>query len=217
VSGVAASSRIVLASRSADKIAEIRQILAGSALEIVSLGDIGLPASPAEGDLEVFATFRENALAKARYFAKLLQEPVLADDSGLEVDALGGRPGVRTKRFARDYADTTGAPAPAPEAVDGANNALLLQLLREIPDPERGARYVCAACLARPEEPAGIIAVGTCPGRIAHTPAGTGGFGYDPLFELPSLGVTFAQLDRAEKNRRSHRAHAFRALRALIA
>jgi len=206
--------RLLLATRSPHKASEVREILATAGdFDLVSLTNLGLQASPEEDDLEHFESFRENALAKARYFAAKTELPVLADDSGLRVDALGGDPGVRTKRFSgRD--DLTG------QDLDDANNALLLEKLQDVPDPQRGAHYVCAAVLVTP---AGVelTAVGTFVGGIAHEPSGSGGFGYDPLFRpLDDDGRlthrTVAELSPEEKNRLSHRGKAFRALAARI-
>ncbi len=196
---------LVLATRSPDKLREIRQILAPHGLEIVSLSDLGVPIDPAEEAIEAFLTFRENALAKAHHFAALTGRLALADDSGLEVDALGGAPGVFTKRFS-GRADLAG------KALDQANNELLLRKLAGLPAEARAARYVCAAAAARPDG-AALVAIGTTPGRIAETPSsGTNGFGYDPLFFVPALAATFADVPDQEKHRRSHRARAFRAL-----
>ena len=173
---------------------------------LTSLQELGIEASALEDDLEVHHTFIENAMAKARYFAGRTGRLTLADDSGLMVDALSGQPGVRTKRFASDHGI---------EAVDQdqANNDLLLEQLMDVPDERRRAQYVCAAALAWADGTL-LTAVGTCSGRIAHARRGTGGFGYDPLFVIPDLDVTFAQLTRPQKNQRSHRAHAVRALAA---
>ena len=201
---------LLLATRSPDKLREIRQILTPQGLEIVSLSDVDVPTDPAEDALEAFLTFRENALAKARHFATLTGRLTLADDSGLEVDALGGAPGVFTKRFS-GRADLHG------RELDDANNDLLLQKLAGIPTEERGARYVCAAAAARPDG-ATLVGLGTTPGRIAERRStGTHGFGYDPLFLVPELGATFADVSDDDKHRRSHRARAFRALASSIA
>ncbi len=198
-------ARFLLATRSPDKLREIRQILAPTGVELVSLRELGVPASPEEEAIEAYQTFRENALAKARYFARLTGFPTLADDSGLEVDALGGAPGVYTKRFSGRN-DLTG------KVLDEANNLLLLERLAGIPRARRGARYVCAAAAAFLEGSA-IVALGTSPGVIADAASsGTGGFGYDPLFFVPELGATFADVPAEEKHRRSHRARAFRSL-----
>jgi len=233
--------RIALATRSAHKAQEIRQILGTAPLQLLSLADLDIPATAEEDLVENAVTFVGNAIAKARYFAALTGLPTIADDSGLEVDALGRRPGVRTRRFALDH----GYSGPGGVALDQANNTLLLDKLRAVPDTERTARYVCAAALAWPApahktapqdttdspvaEHAGsgtfagthrpqrtLAALGTCEGRIAHELRGTGGFGYDPLFLLPDLDITFAELSAGQKNARSHRARAFRALVPLL-
>jgi XTP/dITP diphosphohydrolase len=206
--------RLVLATRSPHKAREVREILATAGeFELVSLADLGLPPSSEEDALEHFETFRQNALAKARYFAAKTELPVLADDSGLRVDALDGDPGVRTKRFSGRN-DLRG------QDLDDANNALLLDKLGAVPDGGRGAHYVCAAVLVTTTG-AELTAIGTFVGRIAYEPRGSGGFGYDPIF-LP-LGPdghvadhTVAELSAEEKNRLSHRGRAFRALAAQI-
>jgi XTP/dITP diphosphohydrolase len=196
----------LLATRSADKARELRAILAGLAQPISTLDEIGLEVSADEEDLERFETFRENALAKARYFARYAGRTVIADDSGIAVDALGGMPGVRSKRFAPG--ESAGLER------DAANNAELLDHLRNVPSERRTARYFCAAALARPDGTA-FVAIGSCSGIVLEQARGSAGFGYDPLFLIPELGRTFAELSLTEKNRRSHRAHAFRALAAL--
>lgn len=197
--------RFLLATRSADKLREIREILAPVGIELLSLADLAVPATPEEDTIEVFETFRENALAKARHFAALTGLPTLADDSGLEVAALDRAPGVYTKRFS-GRADLAG------KALDEANNQLLLERLASVPDERRTARYVCAAAVAHPDGRT-AAAIGTTAGRIARTPSqGTGGFGYDPLFYVPDLNATFADVSAEEKHARSHRSRAFRAL-----
>lgn len=199
--------RIAVGTRSAHKLAEIRSILgARGDIEIVGLDELGIAATPEEDAVEVFDSFVENARAKAAFYAARTGLPTLADDSGLAVDALGGAPGVRSKRFS-GRTDLSGA------ALDRANIELLLGRLADVPDERRGAHFVCVAALALPDG-GSLAAIGTVAGRIAPAPRGTGGFGYDPLFLLPDLGVTFAELSPDEKNRRSHRARAFRALAA---
>ena len=202
------ASEFVLATRSADKAAEIVEVLgAASSAKLRTLTDLKIEPAPAEDDVENFPTFVQNAVAKALYFANLTARPTLADDSGLMVDALDGKPGVRTKRFAID----NGYTGPGGKSLDEANNDLLLDVLRNVPDDKRGAHYISAAALAWPDGTI-ITSLGTCSGMIAHGRAGDGGFGYDPLFFIPDLKVTFAQLSRSQKNARSHRALAFRAL-----
>jgi XTP/dITP diphosphohydrolase len=197
--------RIVLATRNAHKVAELAALLAPRRLQPITLGEAGL-ADPdaAEEDLEPYGSFGENALAKARYFAARTGLPVLADDSGLAVDALAGQPGVRSRRFSGRQ-DLTG------QALDRANLDVLLERLRGIDPPRRRARYLCAAALAVPDA-GSAVALGTLEGSIAVHPAGTGGFGYDPVFLLPERSQTVAELSAVEKNRISHRARAFRAL-----
>jgi len=202
-------NEILLATRSAHKAAEIRDILAGFPMRFRTLQDIGLEESAEEETIENAETFIGNARAKAAFFFERTKLPVIADDSGLEVFALDMQPGIRTRRFAIDASYR----GPGGLDLDLANNNLLLDRLRAVPEPARGARYVCAAAFHGTRR---FAAVGTCEGFIAREPVGSGGFGYDPVFKLPDLDVTFAQLPQAEKNRRSHRAHAFRALAALL-
>jgi XTP/dITP diphosphohydrolase len=199
---------LLLATRSADKAREIRQILAARTdLRLLSLEDAGVEPDDAEDDLEAFDTFAANALAKAAWFASRAGMPTLADDSGLVVHALGGEPGVRSKRFAGSSA--TG------RALDHDNNRELLRRLADVETPRRTAHYVCAAALVDADGTA-RVALGSCDGRILHEPAGAGGFGYDPYFHVAAAGASFGQLDAAEKNRLSHRARAFRALAAAL-
>ncbi len=198
-------SEILLATRSADKAAEIIEVIeAVSKVRLVTLNDAGVAPDPAEDSVEEHDTFIGNAIAKARYFAQLTGRTTLADDSGLMVDALGGGPGVRTKRFAADHGFVTGD-------TDEANNDLLLEKLKDVPAGKRGAQYVCAAALVGAEGKH-LTSIGCCSGVIMPERRGSGGFGYDPLFFLPQLGVTFAQLTRAQKQIYSHRARAFRSL-----
>jgi XTP/dITP diphosphohydrolase len=200
--------RILLATRSRDKAREIRHLLGGApGLTLLTLDEIGCGPDPAEDSLEAYETFQENAAAKARHFARVAALPALADDSGLRVDALGGAPGVRTKRFSGRW-DLSG------RALDEANNEALLERLHGVPAGARGARYVCAAALASPDGRL-VVCVGSRRGEIGTSPRGTGGFGYDPLFLIPELGKTFAEIPAAEKNRISHRARAFRGLAAV--
>lgn len=205
------TTRLVVATRSRHKLGEIIE-LAGDipGLEIVDLDAAGVEPSPDEESIEIFNTFEENALAKARYYAERAGGIVLADDSGISVDALGGEPGVRSKRFS-GRADLEG------QALDDANNELLLERLRDIPDRDRTARYVCVLALVTPDREE--IFRGTVEGTILRAPRGGGGFGYDPLFYLPFLEATFAELQPETKNRHSHRGDALRsalpALRAL--
>lgn len=195
---------LVVATRSADKLAEIRRILADVPdLRVLDLDEAGVAQDSAEEALEPHETFEENALSKALYFHGRTGRPTVADDSGLEVEALSGAPGVFSKRF-------------APVDLDGrerdeANNRHLLRCLDGLPPTERVARYVCVAVLVDGMAPP-VVCRGEAPGRILDGPQGTGGFGYDPLFYDPELGHTFAQITREEKNERSHRGRAFRLL-----
>lgn len=193
----------LVATRSAHKLAEIRRILAGvSELTLVDLDAARLPESEQERELERFHTFEENAVAKAVYFAARAGLPTLADDSGLEVDALGGLPGVRSRRLA-------GEGAADPQVRDRLNNERLLDLLGDRLLPERTARYVCVAALAFPGGEVHTFR-GVAEGLILGNPRGRGGFGYDPLFYDRHAGRTFAELTPEEKNERSHRGQAFR-------
>jgi XTP/dITP diphosphohydrolase len=198
-------TRLVVATRNAGKVREIREILADSpGWEVVGLDDLCIPESPEEDDIEGYETFEENALAKARYFAEKTGELALADDSGICVDALGGAPGVRSRRFAA-VDEGRG------ERQDGANNRHLLALLADVPDERRTARYVCAAAAAWPDGRE-VVRTGTCDGVILREARGTGGFGYDPLFFLDDEGQTFGELPAERKNQLSHRGRAVRAL-----
>ncbi|HEV2130309.1 MAG TPA: RdgB/HAM1 family non-canonical purine NTP pyrophosphatase [Longimicrobiaceae bacterium] len=202
--------RLLIATRSRDKLREIRQILADLPdWEILGLRDLGIQEEPAEADLEQFDTFEANALAKARYFAARAGMPVLADDSGLCVDALGGAPGVRSKRFS-GRTDLTG------RDLDRINNAHLLRLLADVELPDRTARYVCAAAVVDQQGREEVF-LGTCDGVILREPQGSGGFGYDPLFFLPAEEATFGELDPRRKNAISHRARAIHTARAALA
>lgn len=201
--------RLVVATRSTHKLRELRDLLALEHAELVSLDDVGAEGEPDETG----ATFEANAALKARHYARLTGLPTLADDSGLEVDALDGGPGVRTKRYS------------GPDATDASNNAKLLSELGDLPSERRGARYVCALALAVPADrgprdglPVRMVR-GTFRGRIASAPKGRGGFGYDPIFEPsdePPGGRTVGQMPAAEKNRRSHRAAAARRMAPIL-
>jgi XTP/dITP diphosphohydrolase len=197
-------TRLLVATRNPGKVREIREILAAyPEIELVGLHDLGVEETPEEDALEVFETFEENALAKARYFAAKTGALTLADDSGLCVDALDGAPGVRSRRFAAGE-DARGM------RQDEANNRHLLRLLAGAPPERRTARYVCAAVLA---DAAGReeVFVGTCDGVVLDAPRGTGGFGYDPLVYLEGEGMTFGELAPERKNVVSHRGKAVRA------
>lgn len=170
-------------------------------LDIRDLGEAGIAETADEEGLESGDTFEENALLKARHFHRRSGLPTVADDSGLEVVALGGAPGVRSKRW-------SGRPDLEGQALDDANNALLLERLAGHAD--RRARYVCAAALV--DGARELVTRGEARGRITRSPRGAGGFGYDPYFESDELGRTFAELTLAEKGEVSHRGRAFAAL-----
>lgn len=194
--------RLVLATRNRGKLEELRALLVPLGHELLDLDDAGIAPDGVEDELEQYDTFEDNALAKARYFfSRAGGLGVLADDSGLEVSALGGRPGVRSKRFS-GRTDLSG------RALDAENNARLLAALESATD--RGARFVCAAAFVSPRGEA--VARGVVEGRILETPRGAEGFGYDPLFYAVELGKTFGEAGVAEKERVSHRGRAFRAL-----
>ena len=196
---------LLVATRSRGKLSEIKAILAEVlGLRVLDLEEAGVPHDPAEDALEPHDTFEENALSKARHFRALSGLPTVADDSGLEVDALGGAPGVRSKRFAPDT-DADG------EELDEANNRYLLRCLEGVPPSARAARYVCVAVLVEGEGRWSAFR-GEAVGEILPAGRGSGGFGYDPLFLDPELGKTFAEIPQEVKNRKSHRGNAFRAL-----
>lgn len=196
---------LLVATRSAHKIREIRRILAGvPELTVLGPDEAGIEYDPAEQDLEPHETFEENARSKADYFRALSGLVTVADDSGLEVDALGGAPGVYSKRFAPD----TGLSG---TERDLANNRHLVAQLEGREASERGARYVCVAALVRDDGGVEYFR-GEAPGIIVAEPAGRGGFGYDPHFFDSELGRTFAEVSDDEKNARSHRGKAFTAL-----
>ncbi len=196
---------LLVATRSAHKIREIRRILADvPELTVLGLDEAGIEYDPAEEGLEPYETFEENARSKADYFRARSGLATVADDSGIEVDALDGAPGVHSKRFAPDTG-LSGAER------DRANSRHLVEQLEGRAAPERGARYVCVAALVR--EDGGVEYFrGEAPGVIVSEPVGQGGFGYDPYFFDPELGRTFAEISDDQKNARSHRGKAFTAL-----
>ncbi len=197
--------QLLVATRSVDKMREIRRILGALPnLSIVGLDEAGVPYDPEEEGLEPYETFEENARSKARYFHLKTGLPTVADDSGIEVDALNGAPGVRSKRFAP-------VGGMGGKDRDQANNDHLLALLGGHPPKERGARYVCVAVLVDATRPM-LITRGEATGTILDGARGRAGFGYDPLFLDLETGRTFAELSEEEKNERSHRGKAFRAL-----
>ena len=202
--------QILLATRSAHKAAEIQRILKPTGIALLTLDDAGIVESVVEDELEDAPTFIGNAVAKAGYFARLSNLPTIADDSGLEVAALQNRPGVRTRRFALDHGRTGIRGAD----LDQANNDLLLELLGDAPVEQRRARYVCCAAFAHKDS--AVAALGTTAGSIGFAARGTNGFGYDPIFALDGLDRTFAELTPDQKDDRSHRARAFRALASIL-
>lgn len=198
--------KLLVATRSPGKAREIRDLFAGLPFELVFPADQFLARLPEEVDLEGSAAYVENAVAKARYFATRGGLPTVADDSGIEVDALDGVPGARSARWAGAERGGGGAGA------DAANNALLLEKLTGVADERRTARYRCVvAFLAAPSGVPEIVEA-TCEGSILTEPRGQGGFGYDPLFYSPELQMTFGEAPPAAKHRVSHRGRAFRAL-----
>lgn len=232
-----ARGRLLLATRSAGKRRELEPMLRAHGWDVVDLDGAGFPERPAEEDaLEAAETFEENALAKARHFHALSGLPTMADDSGLSCDALGGAPGVRSKRWSgraeRDGAARAGVAlegtalegavlegtALEGAALDAANNAMLLAELAQASQlaaargavATRAARYVCAAAFV--DGARELVARGETTGRILEGEEGTGGFGYDPLFFSDDLGAPFGMVTREEKARVSHRARAVEAL-----
>ena len=202
---MASDRKILLATRSAGKLRELNGILAEAGLEGMTLDEARVPVSDDEEHIEVFSTFEENALAKARYFNRLTGLPTMADDSGLSVDALGGAPGVWSKRYSVRN-DLSG------QALDDANNEKLLRELSGVGD--RRARYSCAAAFA--DGPLEAVAIGEVYGSIVDHPRGSEGFGYDPYFFSTELEKTFGEASVAEKQVVSHRGRAFRKLAAAL-
>ena len=196
--------KILVATRSEGKQRELRRLFAEAGHEAVFPTEAGIPWSGAEERLEVADSFETNARVKAEYFAKKTGLPTVADDSGLEVIALGGQPGTRSKRFA----GATGSPL----EVDQANNKELLRRLAGLAEAKRRARYRCVLAYLATHSAVPRIFEGTCNGRILTEPKGEGGFGYDPLFLSDDLGQTFGEADPEAKDGVSHRGRAFRAL-----
>jgi XTP/dITP diphosphohydrolase len=198
---VNAQGALLLATRSQGKLRELRPLFAAAGIAVVDLLEAGVDEHPEEADVERFDTFEANAVAKARYFMERTGMATVADDSGLQVAALHGAPGVRSKRWSeRD--DLTG------QALDDANNAALLRAIVGVPD--RRARYVCAAAYA--DRARTIVERGESGGRVVETARGAFGFGYDPFFLSDELGITFGEARREQKEAISHRGRAFRRL-----
>ena len=200
------SEPYLLATRSLGKLYELRPMFSAAGLEVIDLDAAGIAESAEEDRLEEFDTFEENALSKANYFRAKSGLVTIADDSGLEVRALGNVPGVRTKRWSGRN-DLEG------RALDVANNEFLLRKLEGASD--RRARYVCVAALV--DGSGQRTFRGETEGEILELPRGEGGFGYDPLFLSSDLGITFAEAARAEKERESHRGRAFSKLISWLA
>jgi XTP/dITP diphosphohydrolase len=193
--------RVVLASGNKGKLREMAAILAPLGLEVRALAEF-----TDESPVEDGQSFVENAIIKARHAARVSGLPAIADDSGLEVDALEGDPGIRSARFAGEQAD------------DQANNRKLLEQLHDVPELARGARYRCAMVYMRTDkDPSPVVCQAGWEGRIATRPSGTGGFGYDPLFLPQGIDGTAAELAPERKNELSHRGKALRALVAALA
>lgn len=190
---------VVLASDNAGKLQEIVALLEDLGMQVVPQSELGIAGAEESG-----TTFVENALIKARHAASASGLPAIADDSGLVVDALDGRPGVYSARFA-------GA-----GASDADNIRKLLTELRGVPPAERTASFYCCACYVTPDDTASLVAEGEWPGVIVDEPRGSEGFGYDPVFYDPELERTAAELRPSEKNARSHRGRALRALAGMI-
>lgn len=187
--------RIVLATNNPKKRRELERILDGLDVELVPMDELGLPSPVEDGD-----TFEANALVKARAASSATGLPALADDSGLEVDALDGEPGVVSSRWAGTDGD------------DAANNAKLVRQLADVPEDQRSARFVAVAALVTPDGDAHTVR-GVMEGRVRDRPTGDGGFGYDPYFVADGKDVSNAELSPAEKDAISHRGAAFRAIR----
>jgi XTP/dITP diphosphohydrolase len=191
---------IVLASNNAGKVREINQLLEGAGIRVVPQGDFGVPEADETG-----LSFVENAILKARNAAQHSGLPAIADDSGIEVDALHGAPGIHSARYA------------GPRASDADNVAKLLHALDSVPESERDARFQCVLVYLRhAADPTPLICQGTWEGRILRAPRGANGFGYDPVFFVPTHGCSAAELDSTVKNDLSHRGQALRRLRQLL-
>jgi XTP/dITP diphosphohydrolase len=191
--------RLLIATNNAHKVTEFRRLLDGCGWALVTPREVGLALEVAEDG----TTFAQNAALKARAFAQASGLPALADDSGIEVDALGARPGVYSARYG------------GPGLTDAGRVGLLLAELAGVSDAQRTARYRVVLALALPD---GSLRTseGACEGRIAHRPQGTGGFGYDPVFYIPAYGCTVGDLTPAQKDAVSHRGQAARAMAAVL-
>jgi XTP/dITP diphosphohydrolase len=193
--------KIVLATGNPGKVRELSRLLEGTGIEVMPQTAFGVPDAEETG-----LSFVENAILKARNAAAHTGLPAMADDSGIEVDALNGAPGIYSARYA------------GPGCDDDANNRKLLEALMDVPTEQRTARFHCViAYLRHGEDPSPIITEGVLDGRVTFAPRGAGGFGYDVIFELPDRGVTTAELDPEEKNRISHRGQALARMLARLA
>jgi XTP/dITP diphosphohydrolase len=196
---------LLLASQNRGKLAEMRGLLAGLPFHVLSPHELGIDQAPEETG----STFVENATIKALHYCRAAGRLSVADDSGLSVDALGGGPGLLSSRFGGEG------------ATDDGRNALLLKKLAGVPEDQRGAHFTCAVVVARPMPGGGaevvFEAVETVEGRIATSPRGPNGFGYDPVFFYPPFGRTFGEVPAEEKDRVSHRGKAFARLREFLA
>jgi XTP/dITP diphosphohydrolase len=196
MSGRHSGERIVLASNNAGKLREFNQLLASQQIEVVAQREFSIPDALEDG-----LSFVENAIKKARHAARLSGLPAIADDSGIEVDALQGAPGIYSARFAGEGAS------------DQANLEKLLEAMQDVPDERRSARFQCLIVYMRhAEDPTPIICQGTWEGKILREPAGDNGFGYDPVFFVPTHDCSSAQLSPEVKNSLSHRGQALKKL-----
>ena len=188
--------KVVLATANPGKVRELADLLADFGLDIVAQTELGVDSADETG-----LTFVENALLKARHAAQITGLPAIADDSGLAVDALGGAPGIYSARYA------------GLDASDSANLNKLLQTLKDVPDAQRSASFHCVLVYLRhAEDPTPLICHGRWDGVLTHEARGAGGFGYDPMFFVPSAGKTAAEMTREEKHQLSHRGQALRLL-----
>lgn len=188
--------KVVLATGNAGKVRELASLLSDFGLDIVAQTDLGVDSAEETG-----MTFIENAILKARHASQVTGLPAIADDSGLAVDYLGGAPGIYSARYSGEG------------ATDERNLQKLLETLKDVPDDQRQAQFHCVLVYLRhAEDPTPLVCHGRWPGVITHTPAGNGGFGYDPIFYVPSVGKTAAELTREEKIAISHRGQALKQL-----
>lgn len=197
------TTRCIIATRNPGKLRELRGIFANTAFQLTDLTEAGVTEADDEDSIESWETFEENALAKAQYFYRRTGLPTFADDSGLAVDVLGGRPGVRSKRYS-GRSDLTG------KSLDAANNATLLAQLRRMNALPATASFICAAAYVDGER--AVVRTGTTAGVIVPQPRGFSGFGYDPHFVSQELQQTFGEASEADKERIGHRGRAFRSL-----